>query len=69
MRCWQAARQKTKGFPADPFSRSTRRVSGPLGPTVNKPQTRIWQTEDDTLELRSNSGGAGIAVLKFSIFP
>lgn len=52
-----------------PSAESTRRVSGLLGPTINKTHTRVWQAKDDTLELRSDPGGNGISVLKFAAAP
>jgi hypothetical protein len=52
------------GNPSREFSK---RVSGPLGPAVRKTRASLWQGGDYSLDLRSDPGGNGISVLKFSV--
>ena len=44
---------------------TSKRISGPLGPTVNKNTTTIWKLPDYSIKLQSRLGGGSISLLQF----
>ena len=48
-----------------PSKESSKRISGALGPTVNKNKTSIWTLPDCSIKLQSKPGGGNIALMQF----
>jgi len=48
-----------------PSKESSKRISGSLGPTVNKNKTTIWKQPDYSIQLQSRPGGGRISLMRF----
>ena len=48
-----------------PSKQTSKRISGPLGPTVNKNKTTIWNLPDYSIKLQSRPGGGSISLMQF----
>jgi len=48
-----------------PSKKSGKRISGALGPTVNKNKTSIWTLPDYSIKLQSKPGGGSISLMQF----
>ncbi len=54
-----------EGILGKPSKESSKRISGPLGPTVNKNKTTIWKQPDYSIKLQSRPGGGSISLMRF----
>jgi hypothetical protein len=48
-----------------PSKQTSKRISGPLGPTVNKNKTTLWKLPEYSIKLQSRPGGGSISLLQF----
>jgi hypothetical protein len=48
-----------------PLKESSKRISGSLGPTVNKNKTAIWKLPDYSIKLQSKPAGGSISLMQF----
>ena len=48
-----------------PSKQTSERISGLLGPTVNKNKTSIWKLPDYSIKLQSMPGGGSISLMQF----
>ena len=54
-----------KALLGKPSKQTSKRISGPLGPTVNRNKTTIWKLPDYSIKIQSRPGGGSISLMQF----
>jgi hypothetical protein len=54
-----------EGILGKPSKKSSKRISGLIGPTVSKNKTAIWNLSDYSIKLQSRSSGGSISLMQF----